>query len=835
VAPGAAETICDDADGFVVQVSGAADQDRAGAALRAARADIAALATVRPGFPAPTISNVVLGPAGPLVRVANLVVDGGEDALGDIPELVVQRLEEAGIEDALVEVPRRGGPLDRLDDCPSAVVLRLFPQPAGSAGVLPAAWIDIACEWVLGDLAPTDVVPIRLLGTEYAVTVADAAAAVHQASLAGAWCDVVNGRLEERVRTASITFGRTPHVALAAGGPACDSQALLARFDLLCDLARDLAADVAYACVDVEPTFEGIGLGLDANGWRAQGGASPNVVAGELVDVLVPDAFPFQVLGKGHLARLDPAGELDPAELGEVVGEDRLAIFVGDPSDWLPVYDVRAQVQAEGFELLAPLLATEEEVARLLAARPGRQVQEEPDPVVEAAVTTGTPDLDDIRLEAMPHARRGLRLTFLELVAWLAHEPHGDAPHSVSPVLATYARWFASSLDDARRQDLRPRARALIGTAPPGPASDVSGSRLALVDRDRTWLATDWLVRVQAVAWLRLAGLVEAAGRLESIGTTTNHLDLVRAVDVLGSAIRIAGRRIELTASVAGTAQADDAELVEQAAWEAWEQAAETSGWVAASEAANVGIPAELAYTTDLRVIEAARDPRVREELEAARRSIGDTAWASALHAVADQAWTAGWAAAAEAIDAVAVLSLQTALDRSTRATARSGADDDAREMAVEAAEAAGKERLTRAALGAAAWGSDVHPWDAALTSAGQAPGGDIWASIQQLARAAVDDAPWELGMAAARAAVDAVLQDAPDLVARAVGASVAREAGGAAARGVAMRAAAVARAQGGSLDDAIEAARSSLASTAAELQAAAFGLLDDLTAVPAR
>ena len=304
---------------------------------------------------------------------------------------------------------------------------------------------------------------MRLLAVEFDVAVADAPAIVHQASLARAWCDVVNGELDERVRTASITFGRTPHVALAAGGPACDSNALLARFDLLCEMAKELGSDVAYACIDVEPTFEGIGLGLDGGGWRDKGGASPNLVAGELCDVLAPDVFPYQILGKGHLSRLATAGaEEGDSPLGEPIGDGKVEVLIGDPADWLPIFDLRVEVQAEGFELLAPLLATDEQVDELLAARPGRQVTEGQGPSngdgAEAG-PAGMPDLADIVLETLPHSRRGLRLTFLELVSWFAHEPHNDAPLSVSPVLATYSRWFASALDNTRRQDLKQRAR----------------------------------------------------------------------------------------------------------------------------------------------------------------------------------------------------------------------------------------------------------------------------------------------------------------------------------------------------------------------------------------
>ena len=837
VASGASDTICDYADGFVVHVKEASDVDAATRALTLARDDIAGLAA-RPGDPeGAVLSNAVVAPGGPLLRVARL--GASEERLHTIPGLVARRLEQAGVTDALVDAPEPGGHLDRLDSCPNAVVLRIFPAPAGDQGVLPASWIDIACEWVLGDLAPGDTVPMRLLAVEFDVSVADAPAVVHQASLARAWCDVVNGNLDERVRTASITFGRTPHVALAAGGPACDSNALLARFDLLCEVARELAADVAYACVDVEPTFEGVGLGLDGGGWRQHGGASPNLVAGELCDILVPDVFPYQILGKGHLARFAPEGtDPDQPPLGEPLAEGHTEVLIAEPADWLPIYDARADAQAEGFELLAPLLATDEQVDELLAARPGRQVAEEGHgpggPIGEAAA--GMPDLHDIVLETLPHSRRGLRLTFLELVSWFAHEPHNDAPLSVSPVLATYARWFASALDDVRRQELKVRARALIGTGrSPAPSAGRAPVPLSPADAERAWLTTDWLIRVQAASWLRLAGLVEAAGRLEAIGPTSNHLDLVRAVDVLGSAITIAGRRIDLTTSIAGTERSADSTLVDQAAWEAWERASETAGWVAASEAASVGIPAELAYATDLRVIECARDPRERDELDASRRSIGDTAWATALHAVADEAWTAGWRAAHPAVDAVAVLPLKTAFDRATRAAiTRAGADDDTTEMALEAAEAAATERLTRAALGSTAWNSHDHPWDAAREAAAQVEGGALWASIQELAHDAVEDGPWTAGMDAARRAVDEVLHDAPDLVARAVGAAVAREAAGTAARGVALRAAAVARAQGADAHQSAEAAHAALAGTARDLQDAAFALLDVLIGVSA-
>src|SRR5690349_3067707 len=73
VAAGTADLICDYADGFVVEVSGASDVDAATRALARARPDIEALSPVAATEPdGPVISLPVLGPEGPLIRVARL-------------------------------------------------------------------------------------------------------------------------------------------------------------------------------------------------------------------------------------------------------------------------------------------------------------------------------------------------------------------------------------------------------------------------------------------------------------------------------------------------------------------------------------------------------------------------------------------------------------------------------------------------------------------------------------------------------------------------------------------------------------------------------------------
>jgi hypothetical protein len=225
LARGAVARICDHGERFAVQVQHATPLTAALAALRLARGDLLALAArgpsmrrhsdpdgegasgseAPPGMPGPpTVSQVVAARGGPLLLAENF--DVPYDLLRTAPDLVIARLVAAGVIEATVASPAPGGPLDRLDVTPSAVILRLFPPPAGPNGVIPASWLDVACEWALGDLADNHHVRMRILTVEFDVAVREASTIVHECGLTRAWCDVVNGSLADRIRTASLTF-----------------------------------------------------------------------------------------------------------------------------------------------------------------------------------------------------------------------------------------------------------------------------------------------------------------------------------------------------------------------------------------------------------------------------------------------------------------------------------------------------------------------------------------------------------------------------------------------------------------------------------------------------
>lgn len=81
----------------------------------------------------------------------------------------------------------------------------------------------------------------------------------------------------------------------------------------------------------------------------------------------------------------------------------------------------------------------------------------------------------------------------MEMVAWLAGEPHSDEPVCACPVLAAFVRAVNDSLsDEARNRFLRPLVPQLVNTR--GSAAD---------ERQRGNVLLDGLVRELVPAWLR--------------------------------------------------------------------------------------------------------------------------------------------------------------------------------------------------------------------------------------------------------------------------------------------------------------------------------------------
>ena len=187
----------------------------------------------------------------------------------------------------------------------------------------------------------------------------------------------------------------------------------------------------------------------------------------------------------------------------------------------------------------------------------------------------------------------------MEWVAYLAGEPHSDAPVCVSPLLRQFGIALNDQWGDEQRQKLRPYLARCIGTA--GDGRDV----------ERSWLAWDWLLREFVPSFMELTpALIVHAERLRALPPCL-------AVEGMDEAMRVLGEARK-TSAAAG------------AAWEAAWAAAGAAAWSAAGAARAAAGDAARAAAGD-----AARDAAwaARDAAWAARAAAGGAARAAAWEA----------------------------------------------------------------------------------------------------------------------------------------------------------------------------------------------------------
>jgi hypothetical protein len=368
VARGVGTRISQNRRGIVIQVQRPSDPEAATAALTRARAEIANLDggwQSAPGLSpgdrnGPTyVGAVVATPAGPF-----LYLDGGEtpdELLARIPDIVTNHLRDAGVTRAVVAFPlhtdtplfKRGPVLNYL---PRAAVLHLYPLPApiGTIPPITTEWLDEAAAWVAQDFDGETGAWAQALSVVFPIERRATREVFDQCRRAGA-VQVVAGDLEHRIRALHVEFrGEAPAVAVAGGGPSATDEELVATIDDLTRIARRLVPTLGYAHVSVWPTF----LGMHTGTWRDLPGGG-NGYLGGLHDEIALDAMPWQLLGPGHLRRLEAAGTLpldDLVATARPLADGMVEVGIGQPSDWLLDSPSHDQILLAGRRLLAPCL-----------------------------------------------------------------------------------------------------------------------------------------------------------------------------------------------------------------------------------------------------------------------------------------------------------------------------------------------------------------------------------------------------------------------------------------------------------------------------------------------
>ena len=158
-------------------------------------------------------------------------------------------------------------------------------------------------------------------------------------------------------------------------------------------------------------------------------------------------------------------------------------------------------------------------------------------------------------------------LCVMQAVDYVTSGGTSDHPDCASPIITSFLiSWNDALPIDADRDRL---LRPLIAA--------VSGTRTTDADElTRSWLAYDWLVRIQMVAWMRLTpSLVSHAEALAALSPITSNAALDNAWPTIASA---------RDASRAARDAALDA--ARDAAWDAAWAAARAAAWDAARDAA---------------------------------------------------------------------------------------------------------------------------------------------------------------------------------------------------------------------------------------------------------
>lgn len=366
IARGVVSRIREHRDGFVLQVR-SADPTVAAEALRVARAELYGLDLGREetfGLSAEDrvapsmVSDVIPTPVGPM-----LYIDAGDvpgRLLRRIPEVVAAHLEAAGLHDATVAVPERGGPMDAMYDLTRSVSLHLWPVPVyerRGTPHLPWEWVEASLGW-LGARVDGSMWG-NVSGVQFELSLPGAEEFLRAVHAAKEFGRIAGGTLDAR---AAALYTNWSAVVVGVAGAGWGDDDLAEAFSSLVALGRSFAAGVGGAFVVVGENALPLLLGHPPDD------LPPSCVDWSGVqwvsDELLVDAFCWQVLGPGHVERL---GGVPPDARSLEAG--RWEVIFGTLADWLPGSPRRDVVQAEGRKVLSPCLVDSPTARAILKAK----------------------------------------------------------------------------------------------------------------------------------------------------------------------------------------------------------------------------------------------------------------------------------------------------------------------------------------------------------------------------------------------------------------------------------------------------------------------------------
>jgi hypothetical protein len=213
--------------------------------------------------------------------------------------------------------------------------------------------------------------------------------------------------------------------------------------------------------------------------------------------------------------------------------------------------------------------------------------------------------IQGLSLKYGPHSPNST-FCVMEAVAFVAGESWSDHPSCACPIISAFLRSWNDGLpaDAERDRLLKALVPKLVGT-----------KSTEAIEKRRSLMAADWLIRVHTPAWLRLAGLTAQADRIASLPEIT----AMAQYPSLRGPLEAVRDDVSAARAAAGAAAWD-------AAWAAAGAAAGDAAWAAAGAAAGDAAGAAAGA--------------------AAWDAAGAAAWDAARAAAGAAAWDAAWAAA---------------------------------------------------------------------------------------------------------------------------------------------------------------------------------------------
>lgn len=273
------------------------------------------------------------------------------------PEIIRRHLAAARYEGVTITTPRRNYDVyEGQHLCPVATLTAYAPPGDFVYGEgLPRPFWETAANWLAAGGSPSDPAWLGISVKVEVPTTLGKLPGLLESAYRNPALHLFSGSLESSVRSARLLSSR---LTLMHSGPALQDEGIAAHASDLEPYARLLAPHAAQIAIDI-PECD-----YDKANPRLNVGSPGEDAVGYIADDVLEDAYPFQVLSSGHLARAP-----DLREMVEDLGDDRYLLRIGDYHDWQTDNPSFPQTLAQGRQLLAACMVSSDEAFRLRRLR----------------------------------------------------------------------------------------------------------------------------------------------------------------------------------------------------------------------------------------------------------------------------------------------------------------------------------------------------------------------------------------------------------------------------------------------------------------------------------